>query len=164
MTSHVNRYIETETKPHTKQKDLSLKYGIGISTVSDIIKGTKSFKELNSIMPTVLKRLNCGKFDEVNQRLHTWYLENKAENIKITDSMLKENTMKYSQEMDIEDFKASNGWLYSWKKHYGSLSKSLTRGVKRKKTHYSLSDKLAAIARVRNNESRLSVYTSLGKT
>lgn len=110
-----------ETKPRPKQKDLCIKYGIGSSTVSDILKKADIYIRQHEVQngPKRIRIDASCKFDQLNTLLWTWFQAARAKNLPISGPILQEKGLEFSVEIGIPEFKASNGWLESWKNRYG---------------------------------------------
>jgi len=52
----------------------------------------------------------------------SWYLEAKARGVPVSGTLIQERALKYAQEQNLSEFKASNGWLQSWKSRYSIKS------------------------------------------
>lgn len=48
--------------------------------------------------------------------LHTWFLKTRSSNVPISGPMIKQKTKEIAKELNIQDFKASEGWLFGWKR------------------------------------------------
>ncbi|XP_067661534.1 uncharacterized protein [Haliotis asinina] len=106
-----------ESVPRPSQKELAFKYQIARQTVSDILK-KKDFYQTKSeqnISPKT-KRFNDNcKFDRINKLTYSWFLAARSQQLPISGPILKERALQFASQLDISDFKASDGWLASWK-------------------------------------------------
>ena len=64
------------------------------------------------------KRARSSEFSEINETLHEWYLLACSKNIYPSGPQLCEKAREIAQRLHIEGFKASNGWIDKWKRHY----------------------------------------------
>ena len=55
---------------------------------------------------------------ELNEALYSWYLLAVSKNVYPDGLILTENAKEIGSRIGIDDFKASNGWLDSWKKKH----------------------------------------------
>ena len=69
-------------------------------------------------MASSRKRLTGGKYEKLNDMVHAWYKMARAKNFSFSGPMLKEKALKFSEELGLTEFKASDGWLTSWKFYY----------------------------------------------
>ena len=54
----------------------------------------------------------------MNQLVFDFFHQARAKGIPITGGLLKAKAVEYASSLNIEGFKASNGWLGSWKRRY----------------------------------------------
>jgi len=47
--------------------------------------------------------------------VHKWLLVMRSENIPISGTILKEKALEFAEELGVESFQASQGWLAKWK-------------------------------------------------
>ncbi len=107
---------DSETLPKPLQKDLAEKYNISKQTVSDILKKKDEYKaQFETNIAADRKRLNKGKYEDINRVLHEWFVCAQTKSIPLSGPILKEKAMQFAVDLKIEDFKASEGWLTSWK-------------------------------------------------
>ena len=75
--------------------------------------------EYESNAPEDRKRRRCTDFTDVNEALYKWYCLARQRNIPVSGPMLKEEALQIAKELDSDTpFKASNGWLDSFKKRH----------------------------------------------
>ena len=73
-----------------------------------------------------LKRENHEKYKAINTILYKWFKKWKPSGIYVSGSLLKEEAMNIKDLLnntDLNDFKASEGWLDKWKLSYGIREK-----------------------------------------
>ncbi|XP_051166595.1 jerky protein homolog-like [Leptopilina boulardi] len=72
------------------------------------------------------KKLRKPKFDDLDQAMLTWFHQQRANNIPISGPIAKAKASSFAEELGIEDFKASEGWLDKFKQrhntNYGKIS------------------------------------------
>ena len=77
---------------------------------------------LNNVGPTKKKtKLHEGaapKAQEIDNLVFEFLMAEREEGQCVSNSMLVEKARKYAADLNIQDFKASNGWLYGWKKRF----------------------------------------------
>ena len=96
---------------------LAEKYGIGKSTASDIIKRKDIYKghwESNAT-PDKQRFGNDAKFDRINDLVWDWFCTVRSKNIPLSGPIIQEKALYFAQELGLDDFRASNGWLGRWK-------------------------------------------------
>ncbi|XP_021378894.1 uncharacterized protein LOC110466609 isoform X2 [Mizuhopecten yessoensis] len=115
---------EYKKSPKPRQKAFAMKYGLGRSTVSDILKKSDFYMKQYEENADLNKRRfhNSCKFEQLNRFMWSWYLEARARGIPVSGTLIQERSLKYAHELRMPDFKASNGWLQSWKSRYSIKS------------------------------------------
>ena len=76
-----------------------------------------------------LKRENHKKYKAINTILYKWFKQCEASGIYVSGSLLKEEAMNIKNLLknpDLNDFKASEGWLDTWKLSYGIHEKQIS--------------------------------------
>ena len=109
-----------ESVPKPTLKALSDKFGIGKSTVGDILKKKEVYKAeyVKSGNPNKKRFNNSCKFDKLNQLVWQWFCRARAKNIPISGPIIQEKAIVFAKELEITDFKSLNGWLDRWKERY----------------------------------------------
>ena len=106
--------------PKPTQKDLAKSFNVGTSTVSDILKKKEEYlKQFVENAPDKRKRFNSGKFCDLNKLIYKWFVQARAKNVPLSGPIIQEKALNIAEELHISDFKASNGWLDSFKDWYG---------------------------------------------
>lgn len=110
----------SEAKPPVTQQHLADKFGISRSSVADIIKRKDFYRDqLTTNANTDRHRCTSGsKYGDLNSLLHQWFGQARAKNMPISGPILQEKAMQFAKELGHDEFKASNGWLESWKIRY----------------------------------------------
>ena len=99
----------------TRHKDVASLFGVPKNTLSTWKKNKdKIFEKYNSGL--ISKRVKPEKYEELNKAVHKWFLILRSENVPVTGPMLKEKALEFTRRLNIEGFRASEGWLEKWKK------------------------------------------------
>jgi hypothetical protein len=108
---------EAGKKPKPTQKELGIKFGIGKTTVSDILKRKSEYMRLFVENTTSQgKRHDSGsKYSELNDLVFKWFKQARAKNSPLSGPIIQEKAMEFANGLKFMDFKASNGWLESWR-------------------------------------------------
>lgn len=111
---------DAEKDPKLSKVELSKQYGIGRSTVIDILKKKDSYKEQYELnISGKRKRVEVNsKYSEINNLLHEWFQQARAKNVPLTGTILQDKALKIAKELKFTDFKASNGWFEGWKSRF----------------------------------------------
>lgn len=107
----------SEAFPKPTQRDLAKFYGVGTSTVSDILKKKDDLKkQFADNVSCKRKRFNSGsKFAELNTLVLKWFEQARAKNLPLSGPIIQEKALQFAQQLQLTEFKASNGWLDSFK-------------------------------------------------
>ena len=68
--------------------------------------------------PTSKRPCRRGPESGLNELMWDWYQKVRSKNLPVSGPMLQQKALHYSKEMGNPDFKASNGWLESFKKRH----------------------------------------------
>lgn len=115
---------DSHSTPKLTQKQLGIKYGISRQTVSDILKRQgKYLDNFEENADSSKKRFNNScKFDDLNKLVWHWFQEACVRNLVVNGPIIQEKSLSFANELGISDFKASNGWLNSWKNRFSIKS------------------------------------------
>ena len=75
-------------------------------------KIVKAFESENNPSTKKSKTSENGNLD---QALYKWFVKVREQGIPRNGPLLKEKSLKYAEELGIDDFKASIGWFDRWK-------------------------------------------------
>lgn len=114
---YITLYKATHQVPKLTQSELSKKYGIGTTTVSDILKRREFYRtQFRGMGGKKRKRFNSGwKYSSLNDALFKWFEQARSKNLPINGPILQEKALEFARQLDFLDFKASTGWLASFK-------------------------------------------------
>ena len=57
------------------------------------------------------KRVKPKKYETLNKALKKWLLNLRSENVHVNKPLVKEKALEFANELNIEGFQASKGWL-----------------------------------------------------
>ena len=102
---------------------LAEKFSCGRTQVSTILKNKETILQLyesNMSSTSLLARKRCRQSDfaPVNETLYKWYSLATSRNIYPAGPQLCEKAKQIADQLSIQEFKASNGWLEKWKARY----------------------------------------------
>ena len=98
------------------KKEAASKYKVALNTISTWLKNKE--KIINAITKgknLKTKNLKGGSYDKLDQAMYKYFLNVRSHNIPVSGPMLKEKAMAYARQLQIADFKGSDGWLDRWK-------------------------------------------------
>ena len=113
------------------KKDVASHYNIPRNTLSTWIKNKdKIIKAFEGGDKQSQQRLTVSNHDTLDRALYKWFVKVREEGIPISGTILREKALKYSEELGIDNFKASNGWLDRWKNRHGVTFKTVSGEAK----------------------------------
>ena len=88
----------------------------GRTQIQNIIKNKEAIlSEYEAFAPASRKRHRGGEFEDVNEAVYTWYSLVRQRSVQVTGPMLQEEARIIAEKMGHHQFRASNGWLESFK-------------------------------------------------
>ena len=108
------------------KKEAASKYNVALNTISTWLKNKE--KIINAITQgknPKTKNLKGGSYDKLDQAMYKYFLNVRSHNIPVSGPMLKEKAMAYARQLQIADFKGSDGWLDRWKTRHGITFKTV---------------------------------------
>ncbi|XP_053947890.1 tigger transposable element-derived protein 4-like [Anastrepha ludens] len=114
-----------EVEMGARKKDVAVKYAIPANTVSTILKNKQTV--ITAIesggASGSSKRLKKPTYVNVDKAVLEWFKSARTRNLPISGGLLKEKALEFSQKLEQPNFKASTGWLDSWKRRSGICHK-----------------------------------------
>lgn len=110
--------INTEEKEHLSAKDLCIKFNCGKTQVYQILKDKEKLKEewlRGERLGDSKRKIRKTGNEAVNSVVYEWFLNARSRNIPISGPILQEKAKMIAQRLNIDSFKASNGWLESFR-------------------------------------------------
>ena len=120
LSDKVKLIKDHDTLPKPSQRQLAEKYQVGKSTVGDILRKKDTYLEqfeLNANSNKQRFNTNC-KFFDINDVVWKWFSSARSKGIPISGPIIQEKALQFATELNIPDFKASNGWLDRWRTRY----------------------------------------------
>ena len=104
----------------TSSRKLAEIFKCGRTQVLQVLKKKDAILEqFESHAPGDRKRKRGTQFEEINDAVFTWYSYTRQRNVPISGPMLQDEAMKIAEKLSCSSqFKASNGWLQSFKKRH----------------------------------------------
>ena len=114
------KLIKCRDSTNTPHRELADQFGIGKTTVSDILKRKEVYiKQFEESLPINRKRKERKTdISEVNELMFQWFQIARERGIPISGPLLQEKARKYAEELGISKFTASNGWLATFKSRH----------------------------------------------
>lgn len=108
---------EIDNKPLRK---LAEEYNVCKTTIGNIIKNKEEILSAcsSNLNPDRKRTFSTSKNENLNRLVYDVVVLCRAENIPISGTLLQAKARSIAQQMGIEGFRASNGWLERFKKRY----------------------------------------------
>ncbi|KAI4455909.1 hypothetical protein MML48_8g00001583 [Holotrichia oblita] len=104
---------------------LAQKYGIGLSTLSDIRKNSSSIMMFASDMDKKAgcqsrKTMKTAKNRDLESAVYEWFVQYRGQGQRVTGPMICEKALELNRQLKLaEDFRATSGWLNNFKRRHG---------------------------------------------
>ena len=111
----------------TPYREIAKLFNIAHSTISGIKKTKEEIYELiqkraNLSMHRIHKSMPITS-KILDERMYNWYLHNRQQNIPINGRQIQQKALEIAKDLNLPEFKASNGWLDSFKRRHQILLK-----------------------------------------
>ena len=108
--------IRLSNKGMTSRR-IAEKMNVGRTQIQNILKKRAAYEEdYDNNFDTNRKQKNRStEFEDINRLLFKWFSDVSSQHVVVTGPMLKEKALKFASELGYPTFKASNGWLESFK-------------------------------------------------
>ncbi|CAB4459808.1 unnamed protein product [Rhizophagus irregularis] len=111
--------LDYQKKPRLTQEQLAIQYGIKQNTVSDILKNKDKWLLLDLDSEESKKqRERPVQFPEVKKTMTLWVTNALEADLVINTDILREKAEFFARSFEVNNFKASNGWISNFKKRY----------------------------------------------
>ncbi|XP_053379531.1 uncharacterized protein LOC123527550 isoform X7 [Mercenaria mercenaria] len=115
-----------DAKGNITHRELAKKYNIGRTTVADTIKRRHFYLEqTKSAFYSSRKHLmrvclieDGSKSATLSEMLWKWFEKNMKEGVAMNGPIIQRKAQEIAKSLNMENFKASNGWLDSWRGRY----------------------------------------------
>ena len=101
------------------KSQVAAKCGIPKNTLSTWLKN----KEGSS---SKRQRLRQGTFANLDQAMFKWLLVVRTRDVAVSALVFKTKATEFAEKMNVENFKASDGWLDRWKKRFNVSFKTVS--------------------------------------
>lgn len=101
-----------------KMCDVSRLLGLPRTTVSTIWQSKEKISKA-AAQGNSLKKLRVPTFDQIDRAMLQWFQQQRAKHVPLSGPIVKAKAEVFAQQLDIKDFKASEGWLYRFKRRHG---------------------------------------------
>ena len=112
-------------------KDVAEEFAINRNTLHYILKNRDKIREGIIANPGIagFKRIKQTKSPELEQRVLEYMLESRANDQKLSGSIIKTVALEFAAELGVANFAGSNGWLHSFFKRNKINISDFNKGV-----------------------------------
>ena len=117
----------TDLESVLKPSKVAEKYDVPRNTISTWLKKKEEIKSAFKSGEVSSKRKNTriGQNDNLEKALFSWFKKMRTNNLPVNGTVGKEKAISYAKELQIEGFKASNGWFERWKSRFNVSFKAI---------------------------------------
>lgn len=72
------------------------------------------------------QKLSVGKHDSIDKAVYKWFMNARERNVPIGGYIIREKALDFAKELNITDFKASDGWLDRWKNRHNVVFRAIS--------------------------------------
>lgn len=109
--------IRKSEKEHLSNRKIAEQLGVGRTQIDNVLKRkAEVLTDFENNMPIERKRQRrpTGN-EEINILVWQWFQDATSRRINVSGPLIQEKALKFASDLGIETFKASNGWLDSFK-------------------------------------------------
>ncbi|XP_012494754.1 PREDICTED: major centromere autoantigen B isoform X1 [Propithecus coquereli] len=128
---------EVEENPTLRKGEIARRFNIPPSTLSTILKNKRAIlasERKYGVASTCRKTNKLSPYDKLEGLLIAWFQQIRAAGLPVKGIILKEKALRIAEELGMDDFTASNGWLDRFRRRHGVVSCS---GVARARSRNS---------------------------
>ena len=109
-----------EKHPKIGSREIAVNFGVGRTQIQNILKRKNELKsEFEANQPSTRKRrIRTTENDDVNKLTWEWFKDVVSRQLPVTGPMLQERAKLFAEQLKIDTFKGSNGWLESFRKRH----------------------------------------------
>lgn len=132
----------SESLPKPTHSCLSIQFGIGRSTVGDILKKRKRYEDQwkKNIYSKRCRISKSTHADAINEKMYLYFTQALIKKLPVNGPILQNKALEIARELGVEEFKASNGWLDSWKKRFNIKKFRIAQETTKEDVDMSLAD------------------------
>ena len=132
-------------------REIGEKFGVGKTQVSSILNEKEKLMKLweTNTSANIKRKKRPAMYEEINHAVFDWFCLARCSNVPISGPMIQQEAKEIAERLNIDNFKASNGWLEKWKHHYNiaNFTVSGEEGDVNEETVESWSERLREITK-----------------
>ncbi|XP_004840793.1 major centromere autoantigen B [Heterocephalus glaber] len=116
---------EVEENPDLRKGEIARRFNIPPSTLSTILKNKRAIlasERKYGVASTCRKTNKLSPYDKLEGLLIAWFQQIRAAGLPVKGIILKEKALRIAEELGMDDFTASNGWLDRFRRRHGVVS------------------------------------------
>lgn len=100
-------------------KELMIHFQCGKTQVYDCLSKKEEIKKNFSMLKSPgIKRIRSSEFDKLNDVIFQWFCTARTKSFPISGPIIQAKALEVASKMNFFEFKASNGWLRSFRKRF----------------------------------------------
>jgi hypothetical protein len=118
ISDKLNVIGEVEAHPNIPRIEMANCLGLPPSTLSKIMLSKEKITHAKckcGAQAKKSKNMKLGANDELEKILLEWFQQMRSDNVPINGPILREKANEITLRLNIDNFKASNGWLHRFK-------------------------------------------------
>lgn len=123
------KVIDMFTNGNMTRVDIAKELGLAKSTVGRIINKQHDWKNWESLKnkhKLVYADRPC-RYADINAGVTDWFIRTREKEIAVSGKQIQRKALEIAKELNEQHFRASNGWLESWKKANNVSLKCVSR-------------------------------------
>ena len=118
---------ELEEKGTTKTR-IAEKYGVPPNTLTYWIKNKNAIisKYESGQYGAKRQKLCTGRHNDIDKAVYKWFMNARERNVPISGLTIREKALEFAKQLNITDFKASEGWLDRWKNRNNIVHRAIS--------------------------------------
>lgn len=121
------KVIELKEKDKLSIKEIVSRFKCGKTQIYYALKNKEKIlaEWVRSKHSLTCKRLRTPEFENIDRLLYDWFVNARAKNLPISGPILQAEAKNFAEKLKQPNFKASNGWLHTFKKRHNIVWKQL---------------------------------------
>ncbi|XP_029440512.1 zinc finger protein 282-like isoform X4 [Rhinatrema bivittatum] len=110
--------LQEYEKRKVSMRELAAQFGVSKTQIGQIVKRKEELltEYLNDASGDRVRRRRRTENDQLNSMVWDWIRTVRAENVALSGAIVKRKALELAEQLGVTEFKASNGWLDSFKR------------------------------------------------
>lgn len=112
--------VINKSKSGVSSRKLAEEFNVGRTQIQNIVKRKSEFIDdfESNVGQDRKRRRHVTGNEEINSLCWDWFKDASSRRINITGPLIKEKALRFAKDLNKTEFKASNGWLESFKERH----------------------------------------------